>query len=102
MSSSAPFPTTDTPGSRFALFDYGFRPFFFLCGLYALVLVPLWLFRFAHAAIPFGALPGVYWHAHEMLFGFVMAAIAGFLLTAVPSWTGTAGFAGRHFQRSRL
>jgi uncharacterized protein involved in response to NO len=40
-------------------------------------------------------LPGVYWHAHEMLFGFVMAAIAGFLLTAVPSWTGTAGFAGR-------
>jgi uncharacterized protein involved in response to NO len=95
MSTSTPFPTTDTAGGRFALFDYGFRPFFLLCGLYALVIVPLWLFRFAHAAVPFGALPGVYWHAHEMLFGFVMAAIAGFLLTAVPSWTGTAGFAGR-------
>jgi uncharacterized protein involved in response to NO len=91
----APFPTTQAPGGRFALFDYGFRPFFLLCGLYALVIVPLWLFRFAHASVPFGALPGVYWHAHEMLFGFVMAAIAGFLLTSVPSWTGTAGFAGR-------
>ena len=80
---------------RFALFDYGFRPFFLLCGLYALVIVPLWLFRFAHASVPFGTLPGVYWHAHEMVFGFVAAAIAGFLLTAVPSWTGSRGFAGR-------
>ena len=35
------------------------------------------------------------WHAHEMLFGFTCAAIAGFLLTAVPSWTGQRGFAGR-------
>lgn len=94
MSTSAPA-TIETPASRFALFDYGFRPFFLLCGLYALVIVPLWLFRFAHASVPFGALPGVYWHAHEMLFGFVIAAVAGFLLTAVPSWTGTPGFAGR-------
>jgi uncharacterized protein involved in response to NO len=83
------------PSARFALFDYGFRPFFLLSGLFALVIVPLWLFRFAHASVPFGALPGVYWHAHEMLFGFVGAAIAGFLLTAVPSWTGSRGFAGR-------
>jgi uncharacterized protein involved in response to NO len=84
------------PGpARFALFDYGFRPFFLLCGGYALLIVPLWLFRFAHASVPFGSLPGVFWHSHEMLFGFVMAAIAGFLLTAVPSWTGSRGFAGR-------
>lgn len=83
------------PPERFALFDYGFRPFFLLCGLFALAIVPLWLFRFAHASVLFGALPGVYWHAHEMLFGFVGAAIAGFLLTAVPSWTGSPGFAGR-------
>lgn len=82
------------PAPRFALFDYGFRPFFLLCGLYALVIVPLWLFRFAHASVPFGTLPGVYWHAHEMLYGFVLAAAAGFLLTAVPSWTGSRGFAG--------
>jgi len=79
---------------RLALFDYGFRPFYLLCGLYALAIVPLWLYRFAHASVSFGALPGMYWHAHEMLFGFVFAAIAGFLLTAVPSWTGARGFAG--------
>jgi uncharacterized protein involved in response to NO len=95
MSTSTPLAVNGDANHRFALFDYGFRPFFLLCGLYALVIVPLWLFRFAHASVPFGALPGVYWHAHEMLFGFVMAAIAGFLLTAVPSWTGSAGFAGR-------
>jgi uncharacterized protein involved in response to NO len=91
--------STAMPGSaaprRFALFEYGFRPFFLLCGLYALIIVPLWLFRFAHASVPFGSLPGVYWHAHEMLFGFIAAAICGFLLTAVPSWTGSPGFAGR-------
>jgi uncharacterized protein involved in response to NO len=80
---------------RFALFDYGFRPFFLLSGCYALLMVPVWLYRFAHAATPFGALPAMYWHAHEMIYGFVMAAAAGFLLTAVPSWTGTRGFAGR-------
>jgi uncharacterized protein involved in response to NO len=94
MSISTPS-SIQQPGTRFALFDYGFRPFFLLCGLLALAIVPLWLFRFAHASVPFGALPGVYWHAHEMLFGFIGAAIAGFLLTAVPSWTGSPGFAGR-------
>jgi uncharacterized protein involved in response to NO len=95
MSVLTPSTIPQSRSARFALFDYGFRPFFLLCGLYALVIVPLWLFRFAHASVPFGALPGVYWHAHEMLFGFVAAAIAGFLLTAVPSWTGSPGFAGR-------
>lgn len=95
MSIFAPTDISAAARSRFALFDYGFRPFFLLCGLYALVIVPLWLFRFAHASVPFGVLPGVYWHAHEMLFGFIAAAIAGFLLTAVPSWTGSPGFAGR-------
>ena len=39
--------------------------------------------------------PPTLWHAHEMLFGFIVSAIAGFLLTAVPSWTGEKGFAGR-------
>jgi len=79
---------------RCAVLEYGFRPFFLLCGVYALLIVPLWLFRFAHDSVPFGELPGMYWHAHEMLYGFVIAAVAGFLLTAVPSWTGARGFAG--------
>jgi len=80
---------------RFALFDYGFRPFFLACGLYALLMIPWWMYRFAHASVSFGGLPVMYWHAHEMLYGVVMAAIAGFLLTAVPSWTGERGFAGK-------
>ena len=82
-------------GNRCALFDYGFRPFFLSSGCYALLVLPVWLYRFAHSSAPFGALPAMYWHSHEMLSGFVMAAVAGFLLTAVPSWTGSRGFAGR-------
>jgi uncharacterized protein involved in response to NO len=82
------------PG-RCALFDYGFRPFFLLCGVYALIMIPWWMYRFAHASVSFGSLPAMYWHAHEMIYGFVMAAIAGFLLTAVPSWTGARGSAGK-------
>lgn len=76
-----------------ALFSYGFRPFFLGVGLAAL-LVPLWAWSFVSGADLPGAWPPMLWHAHEMLFGFVVAAIAGFLLTAVPSWTGRKGFAG--------
>ena len=96
MTSSTHSATAAERGAaRFALFDYGFRPFFLLSGCYALLIVPIWLYRFAHAATPLGALPAMYWHSHEMIYGFVMAAVAGFLLTAVPSWTGSRGFAGR-------
>jgi uncharacterized protein involved in response to NO len=79
----------------FALFSYGFRPFFLLAGAYALVMIPWWMLGYAHGSLSFGGLPPMYWHAHEMVYGFVMAAIAGFLLTAVPSWTGARGFAGK-------
>jgi uncharacterized protein involved in response to NO len=79
----------------FALFSYGFRPFFLLGGVYAFIMIPWWVYRFAHAGAAFAGLPAMYWHAHEMIYGFVMAAIAGFLLTAVPSWTGERGFAGK-------
>jgi len=76
------------------LFAYGFRPFFLGAGLSALALVPWWAASFSFG-LPLGTdWPPMVWHAHEMLFGFVCAAIAGFLLTAVPSWTGQKGFAG--------
>ncbi len=78
---------------KLALFSYGFRPFFLGVGLAAL-LVPLWTWSFVSGADLPVAWPPMLWHAHEMLFGFVVAAIAGFLLTAVPSWTGRKGFAG--------
>jgi uncharacterized protein involved in response to NO len=79
----------------FALFSYGFRPFFLLAGAYALIVIPWWMSGYAHGSLSFVGLPPMYWHAHEMVYGFVMAAIAGFLLTAVPSWTGERGFAGK-------
>jgi len=93
MSIDSPFPDL-APARRCAVFDYGFRPFFLLCGAYGLIMVPWWLYHFAHSSVSFAGLPAIYWHAHEMIYGFVMAAIAGFLLTAVPAWTGQRGFAG--------
>jgi uncharacterized protein involved in response to NO len=67
-----------------SLFALGFRPLYLLAGLYAALSVPLWAAQYA------GWLPGanLYWHAHEMLFGYAFAVIAGFLLTAVRVWTG--------------
>jgi len=77
-----------------ALWGYGFRPFFLAAGALAAVLIPWWAGVFAWG-LPLGtSWPPALWHGHEMLFGFIGAAIAGFLLTAVPSWTGERGFAG--------
>lgn len=76
------------------LFSYGFRPFFLLAGWFALIAVGLWLWFYGSGRMLLPALAPQYWHGHEMLFGFVTAAVAGFLLTAVPSWTGSRGFAG--------
>jgi uncharacterized protein involved in response to NO len=70
----------------FALFALGFRPLYLFAGAYAALSVPLWALQFA------GLLPGAnpLWHAHEMLFGYAFAVIAGFLLTAVRVWTQKA------------
>ena len=77
-----------------ALLRYGFRPFFLGAGLIATLLIPWWAASYAFG-IPLGTnWPPTLWHGHEMLFGFIVAAVAGFLLTAVPSWTGARGFAG--------
>lgn len=76
------------PQPRFALFALGFRPFFLGAGLFAVLLVALWLALYSgrlSLALP---MPIVEWHAHEMIFGYTGAVIAGFLLTAVQNWTG--------------
>ncbi|MBI3708592.1 MAG: NnrS family protein [Proteobacteria bacterium] len=79
---------------RRALFAYGFRPFFLLAGLFAATSPLFWLFiwygwiEFAPVTMP------SLWHAHEMVFGFAVAAIAGFLLTAVPNWTALGPIRG--------
>jgi uncharacterized protein involved in response to NO len=73
---------------RIALFNLGFRPFFLLAGLTASLLLPLWIYAYAGGHIPFGYYSAVVWHGHEMVFGYTVAVIAGFLLTAVRNWTG--------------
>ncbi len=71
-----------------AILERGFRPFFLVAGLWAALAVVLWLAMIAGVfALP-SALGPIDWHAHEMLFGYGAAAIAGFLLTAIPNWTG--------------
>ncbi len=73
---------------RFALFNLGFRPFFLLAGLYALVTLLIWggffVYGWRQPSLPFSPM---HWHAHEMIFGYGMAVAAGFLLTAVGNWT---------------
>jgi uncharacterized protein involved in response to NO len=68
--------------------SYGFRPFFLLAALHAGLSILIWLpFVSGSLAVPTAFHP-VDWHVHEMLFGYQIAAIAGFLLTAIPNWTG--------------
>lgn len=76
------------PYSGPALFSYGFRPFFLLGPVYAALEILAWLPMFyGEVSLPTAFMP-VDWHVHEMLFGYVTAVIAGFLLTAIPNWTG--------------
>jgi uncharacterized protein involved in response to NO len=77
-----------------ALFSYGFRPFFLLAAAWAAFALLALLGGLALGAWPVDALPITRWHAHEMLFGFIAASIAGFLLTAVPTWTGSRPISG--------
>ncbi|MBW2418329.1 MAG: NnrS family protein [Deltaproteobacteria bacterium] len=71
------------------LLDIGFRPFFLLGGLYAAIGIAAWVASLSGALPLPASWPSLFWHGHEMLFGFAAAVISGFLLTAVPGWTGT-------------
>ena len=72
----------------------GFRPFFLLGAAWAVVALFVWLTVFFHGLPLPSAFNSLAWHRHEMLFGFVGAVIAGFLLTAIPNWTGRLPIAG--------
>ena len=75
-------------------FRGGFRPFFFAGAAWALIALCLWICSLLGEINLPTALAALAWHRHEMLFGFVGAVIAGFLLTAVPNWTGRLPIAG--------
>jgi uncharacterized protein involved in response to NO len=88
-------PAEAAPSSRggFALWRLGFRPFYLLASAFAALSLALWVAQYT------GRLPVAYvrspaWHGHEMLYGYTMAVVAGFLLTAVRNWTGRPTPAG--------
>lgn len=77
------------------LFERGFRPFFFGAAIFSAVALPIWLGLLVLGwTLPTYLSPRD-WHVHEMIFGYVPAVLAGFLLTAIPNWTGRLPVAGR-------
>lgn len=79
---------------RLALWDLGFRPFYLLAALLALLSVPLWALQFA-GLLTQAWLPSAAWHAHEMVFGYGLAVVIGFLFTAGRNWSGQPTPTGR-------
>jgi uncharacterized protein involved in response to NO len=77
-----------------AFFTQGFRPFFLAAGLWGAVALAIWIAMFVTGSELPSRFDPLAWHVHEMLYGFVMAAIAGFLLTAIPNWTGRLPVSG--------
>ncbi|CAG0986796.1 hypothetical protein MTYP_02059 [Methylophilaceae bacterium] len=72
-----------------ALFNLGFRPFFLGAGFFALLSISVWMAVYAlQLPLQFESISAMQWHAHEMIYGYGFAVIAGFLLTAVKNWTG--------------
>jgi uncharacterized protein involved in response to NO len=72
---------------RFALWALGFRPFYLLAALWALVGIPLWALQLSSGRAA-GWTSGLSWHAHEMVFGYTLAVVVGFLFTAGRNWSG--------------
>ncbi|MFK3967119.1 NnrS family protein [Ensifer adhaerens] len=77
------------------LFSYGFRPFFLAAALWAIGAMALWIAALILRLDLAGDYGAAHWHAHEMLFGFSSAVLGGFLLTAIPNWTGRLPVSGR-------
>ncbi len=77
-----------------AVLSFGFRPFFLGAALWAALAMGLWLAMLAGLVSLPSAFDPVAWHAHEFLYGYLMAVVAGFLLTAVPNWTGRLPMVG--------
>lgn len=75
--------------NKLALFNLGFRPFFLGAGIFAVISIVAWmLVYFSYISVSVENISISQWHAHEMLYGYGMAVVAGFLLTAVKNWTG--------------
>jgi uncharacterized protein involved in response to NO len=78
-----------------AFFSYGFRPYFLGAALFASVGLPVWILLLTGGGDSEFLSTAREWHVHEMVFGFLPAVITGFLLTAIPNWTGRSPIRGR-------
>ncbi|HEY5292446.1 MAG TPA: NnrS family protein [Burkholderiales bacterium] len=89
---ASPFPLespsadTGSKATGFALWNLGFRPLYLLAGLFATLSVPVWMAQYAGWLGGHAIIAGPLWHAHEMLFGYALAVIVGFLFTAGRNW----------------
>jgi uncharacterized protein involved in response to NO len=84
-----------SPAFQSVLFAYGFRPFFLGAAIWSFTMMALWLYILSGLGTLSDALLTPLWHGHEMLFGFVGASAAGFLLTASPNWSRKPAMTGR-------
>ena len=91
MAIVAPVAADSPPASLWSL---AFRPFFLAAAVWAALALALWIVLFMAGGTLPSRFDALSWHIHAMLFGFVPAAIAGFMLTAIPSWTGRAPIQG--------
>jgi len=74
----------------------GFRPFFLAAGLFSILAMAIWMANYVYSVeFSFSGIAPSLWHAHEMMFGYVMAVVAGFLLTAIKNWTGEEVLRGK-------
>ncbi len=77
------------PPPQFALWSVGFRPFFLFAGVYAVIAIATWVAQYGGWLGGYASrMAGPLWHAHEMIFGYTLAVLVGFLFTAVHNWTG--------------
>ncbi|MGE6795032.1 NnrS family protein [Psychrobacter okhotskensis] len=77
------------PYSPHPILNLSFRLFFSAAAVFAIIMMVLWSFVFTgHTDIDAQVLNPLYWHGHEMIYGYALAVVAGFLLTAVKTWTG--------------
>ena len=74
----------------------GFRPFFLAAGVFSILAMAIWMANYVFSVeFVFSGIAPSLWHAHEMMFGYVMAVVAGFLLTAIKNWTGEEVLRGK-------
>ncbi len=76
------------------LFSYTFRPFFLLAGLFAILAIARWFLILNGTISPISGISPLHWHGHEMIVGFALAVVAGFVLSAVATWTGRPAVSG--------